>query len=75
MSASSAEAAKRPLIASLDDEALERFIGEQLQARMAHYSKSAHTFDSSTLENENEIEQKCAAFISQFNLPLKRHDI
>ncbi len=64
--------AKRPLIANLDDEALEGFVDEQLAARMVHYGKSKHIFDSSTLEDENEIEQKCAAFIKQFNLPLKK---
>ncbi len=63
--------AKRPLIASLDDDSLDRFIHEQLNLRMPHYSKAACTFDSSTLENENEIEQKCSAFIREFNLPRK----
>lgn len=63
--------AKRPLIASLNDDELERFVDTQLAARMPFYSKAACTFDSSTLENENEIEQKCAAFIGLFKLPLK----
>ncbi|MCM1355840.1 MAG: shikimate kinase [Staphylococcus sp.] len=63
--------AKRPLIASLSDEELDRFIGEQLAIRMPHYSKAAVTFDSTTLENEDEIEEKCAAFIERFGLPAK----
>lgn len=62
---------KRPLIADLDDEALEKFVDEQLEHRMVFYSKSRHVFDSSLLEDENEIEQKCAAFIKQFKLPQK----
>ena len=63
---------KRPLIASLDDGELEAFVDSQLASRMVHYSKATHIFDSTTLENENEIEEKCAAFIKQFNLPLKK---
>lgn len=63
---------KRPLIANLNDEELDRFIAEQLAKRMPHYSKAAEVFDSTLLEDENQIEQKCAAFINQFNLPVKQ---
>lgn len=63
--------AKRPLIANLSDEELDAFITEQLAKRMPHYSKAAVTFDSTTLENEDEIEAKCEAFISRFGLPRK----
>lgn len=63
--------AKRPLIASLNDEELDRFIRSQLAMRMPYYSRATHTFDSTALENESEIEQSCAAFITQFGLPLK----
>lgn len=65
--------AKRPLIANLNDEELDNFIAGQLERRMPHYSKAAYTFDSTLLEDENQIERSCAAFISQFNLPLKRN--
>lgn len=61
--------AKRPLIAGLSDEELDGFITEQLAKRMPHYGKAMATFDSSTLENEDEIEAKCEAFISRFDLP------
>ena len=48
------------------------FITRQLEMRMPHYSKAAEVFDSTLLEDENQIERKCEAFISQFNLPLKQ---
>ena len=63
--------AKRPLIANLSDDELDKFIAEQLEKRMPHYSKAAFTFDSTLLEDENQIEKKCEAFIAQFDLPLK----
>lgn len=63
--------AKRPLIANLNDDELDKFISEQLEKRMPHYSKAAFTFDSTLLEDENQIEKKCEAFIAQFDLPLK----
>lgn len=63
---------KRPLIAALNDEELGDFITRQLELRMSHYSKAAEVFDSTLLEDENQIERKCEAFISQFNLPLKQ---
>ena len=63
---------KRPLIAALSDDELGDFITRQLEMRMPHYSKAAEVFDSTLLEDENQIERKCEAFISQFNLPLKQ---
>lgn len=62
---------KRPLIASLSDDELDLFIREQLAKRMPYYSKSAEVFDSTLLEDENQIEGKCEAFISRFGLPRK----
>ncbi|MCM1137318.1 MAG: shikimate kinase [Duncaniella sp.] len=62
---------KRPLIANLDDEQLDRFIAEQLEKRMVHYTKAKETFDSTTLEDENQIDDKCNLFISRFKLPRK----
>ena len=63
---------KRPLIASLTDEELDVFISEQLAKRMPHYSKSAEVFDSTLLEDENQIEEKCEAFIRRFGLTRKK---
>lgn len=63
--------AKRPLIAGLNDEELDRFIAEQLAKRMPHYSKATFKFDSTRLENEEQIEETCGDFIAQFELPLK----
>ena len=63
---------KRPLIASLTDEELDVFIREQLAKRMPHYSKSAEVFDSTLLEDENQIEEKCEAFIRRFGLTRKK---
>ena len=63
---------KRPLIASLTDEELDVFIIEQLAKRMPHYSKSAEVFDSTLLEDENQIEEKCEAFIRRFGLTRKK---
>ncbi len=62
---------KRPLIANLSDDELDVFITEQLAKRMPHYGKSAEVFDSTLLEDENQIEEKCEAFISRFGLPVK----
>lgn len=64
--------AKRPLIASLSDDELDRFIATQLAQRMPHYEKSAEIFDSTTLEDEEQIEEKCNVFIERFKLPRKK---
>ncbi|MCM1077086.1 MAG: shikimate kinase [Bacteroides sp.] len=63
---------KRPLIANLSDEELDGFISGQLAKRMPFYSKSAEVFDSTLLEDENQVEDKCEAFITRFNLPRKK---
>lgn len=62
---------KRPLIAALDDSQLEEFVRRQLAERMPHYSRAAETFDSTCLEDEDQIEEKCKALISRFGLKLK----
>lgn len=66
---------KRPLIASLTDEELDGFITKQLALRMPHYSKASTTFDSSRLEDEDQIEEKCEAFIKLFGLPRKEQAV
>ncbi len=62
---------KRPLIASLTDDELDQHISRQLAERRPHYSRAMHTFDSTLLEDENQIESKCATFIAKFHLPIK----
>lgn len=65
--------AKRPLIANLSDEELDGFIDEQLAKRMPHYGKSSETFDSTLLEDADQIDGTCKIFISRFGLPLKNN--
>lgn len=62
---------KRPLIAALNDEELDEFITKQLELRMPHYSKASEVFDSTCLEDENQIEDKCRLFIERFGLRRK----
>ena len=64
---------KRPLIAALGDSELEEFVRKQLAARMPFYSRAAEIFDSTCLEDEDQIEEKCRAFISRFGLRLKEN--
>lgn len=64
--------AQRPLIASLSDDELDTFITQQLDRRMPYYGQSAETFDSTLLEDEQQIEQTCRIFIEHFNLPRKQ---
>lgn len=64
---------KRPLIAALGDSELEEFVRKQLAARMPFYSRAAEIFDSTCLEDEDQIEEKCRAFISRFGLRLKKN--
>lgn len=66
---------KRPLIASLTDGELDEFITRQLALRMPHYSKAAATFDSTCLEDEDQIEEKCEAFINRFGLPRRTAEL
>ncbi len=58
--------ATRPLIASLDDDELRRFIVKALDARRPHYARAAARFDSSRLESTAEIADSAARFIDQF---------
>lgn len=58
--------AKRPLIASLDDEELARFITSSLETRMPYYSLASESFPSDRLEDEEQIAESCNAFITRF---------
>ncbi len=60
---------KRPLIASLDDTALRRFIIAKLAEREPFYSLSTHRFESTLLENEQEIDITAKRFIELFLRP------
>lgn len=55
--------AKRPLIAGLDDDELDRFISSQMEWRLPHYSKAMITMDSSRLETPGEIDQSVDYFL------------
>lgn len=52
----------RPLIARLDDDTLRAFIGENLARRTPFYSRATFTFDSSRLENEEQIKETVNRF-------------
>lgn len=62
---------KRPLIAALTDDELEEFVRRQLADRMPHYTRATEIFDSSCLEDENQIEESCRTFIYRFGLKRK----
>ena len=61
--------ARRPLIAALDDAALDSHTTAALAARMPHYSRALHTFDSDRLDSRDQIDRTVDLFIHQFNLP------
>lgn len=61
---------KRPLIASLSDAQLQEFIVSEIAKREPHYSKAQHTFDSTFLENDEEIRQTVCKFINRFMNPI-----
>lgn len=54
---------KRPLIAALDDEALSDFITSQLAWREPYYSRALVTFDSSRLDDEEQLEESVDKFV------------
>lgn len=55
--------AKRPLIVNLDDDRLSDFIATQLALRDPYYSRAHLSFDSSRLEDEEQIRDSVEAFI------------
>lgn len=54
--------AKRPLLHGKSPEELQQFIESEQLRRMPFYSKARVTFDSTRLENEEEIEETCRRF-------------
>lgn len=61
-------AAKRPLIAGKSEAEISQIITAGLAARMPHYSKAAHTFDSTFLETDQQVASTAHLFIKQFSL-------
>lgn len=57
---------KRPLIAALDAEGLQRFIVDGLEKRRFYYSKAQHRFNTSLLETESDREETARRFIDTF---------
>lgn len=58
--------ASRPLLQSIDsDEKMLQFAQTKISERAPYYSLSHHDFDSSFLENEEEIEESVTNFINQ----------
>lgn len=66
--------ARRPLIARLDDPALEKFVNDALDARMCHYSKAKETFCSDRLDDKIQIKESVDRFISQFSDHIKKEN-
>ena len=60
--------AHRPLIASLSDDELRNFIVRQLDIRTPHYTRAKAEFDSTLLEDPDQIEQTTRRFIDRFGL-------
>lgn len=58
--------AKRPIIARLSDDELEAFVIDQLERRRPWYEQAAETFDSSLLENDEEIAMTVKEFSRRF---------
>ncbi|MDE5786362.1 MAG: shikimate kinase [Duncaniella sp.] len=63
--------ARRPLIASLADDEVERAMERDLERRRVHYEKARNRFDSSLLETPAEVSSTVELFISKFNIPRK----
>lgn len=56
----------RPLIAALNDDELAMFVDETLRMRTPNYACAMHTFDSSRLETEAQIDAAVRNFILRF---------
>ena len=58
--------ATRPLIARQNDDELREFITASLSERLPHYTRAAARFDSTMLEDEQQIAATTQRFINQF---------
>lgn len=59
----------RPLLAGLDDDALQRFVDTALAVRRNCYEKSKVTFSGDLLDDADEIALTVTRFIESFNIP------
>ncbi|MGM9860770.1 MAG: shikimate kinase [Muribaculaceae bacterium] len=64
--------AKRPAIANMDVEGIADYIAETRSRRLCHYSRAHDTFDSTYLENVEEISSTVEKFINRYALT-RRH--
>lgn len=64
--------AKRPAIADMDADAIADYIAETRNRRLSHYSRAHDTFDSTYLENAEEITSTVEIFINRYALT-RRH--
>ena len=60
------ERSRRPLVASLADDELRRFVERALEGRRPFYSRAPYRFDASRLENAVEVDASARDFISRF---------
>lgn len=56
----------RPLTAGKSPEQLRAFVNASLETRTPFYSRAAHTFDSSRLEDEGQVAESVKLFINSF---------
>lgn len=56
----------RPLIASMDNDALMSFIKESMDRRVPYYSMAGHRFNTDRLDNSSEIDTAVDIFTKQF---------
>lgn len=64
--------AKRPAIADMDADGIADYIAETRNRRLSHYSRAHDTFDSTYLENAEEITSTVEIFINRYALT-RRH--
>lgn len=57
---------RRPLLAALDDTALDAYVDRTMAERAAAYARAHHTFDATYLEDADEIAATVRRFISLY---------
>lgn len=60
---------QRPLIADLGEDELRDYVAKNLSRRLPHYKKSQASFDSTWLEDEEQVESTARKFIERFLKP------
>lgn len=61
---------KRPILADKTDEELMDFIVTALEARKPFYSRAAHTFEATLLDDKSQVSVTARQFAQRFNIPL-----